>query len=153
MRTWFLLIFMLLRGPGWAQSPLEFRLELEKGTCKLGQPILAHMVLKNSSPNPLHVNARLLVNGPYPFEHEVVMKVTGPDGLMPFALLMRTGPPIPQHYYLLRTGRSISNLVDLAHSYAIRKVGVYRIEAAYENRYPKAWVGRLLAPPVEVRVD
>lgn len=147
---WLLLLCLSL--PGWAQP--RFHVELEKPVTRVGEPIMVRLVLTNPTGQPLRVNRRMLVHRPAPLEHEVIINVSGPEGEVPFRLRMRVGAADPDlHFVTLQPGRSSVVDYDLGYAYGIRTPGTYRAEARYENFDERGWVGKLLAPSLEFRVE
>lgn len=135
---------------------LEFRIEVEPGELKAGQPVPARMTLKNTSDAPVRVNQRLLVNFPKS-PHEVYFDITDEKGeKVPFALLVNAGRPRDTDFAELKPGESVTRAVDLGQAYLTRP-GVYAVKAVYENTHERdgagVWQGRLESNTVAVRVQ
>ena len=135
---------------------LEFRIEVEPGEFKAGQPVPGRMTLKNVSGAPVRVNQRLLVNF-HKSPHEVYFDVTDEKGeKAPFSLLVNAGQPKESDFAELAPGEAVSRAIDLGRAYLTRP-GLFTVKAVYENTHGRegaaVWQGRLESNTLSVRVQ
>jgi hypothetical protein len=138
--------------------PLEVALKA-RTHYPLGDPIPVTITITNLFDPPLLLNGRLLVNHRR-LPGEVSFSITDPDGKRcDFQRLVSPMAVTNEEFVLLARGMSIQRTVDLADFFAMRKKGVYKVQAYYHNEMDlivngsRAWMGQVVSDVNEVSLQ
>jgi hypothetical protein len=141
-------------------SALSLTLALEKEEYILGEKVRARVILKNEGSETLLINKRLAWNSksaPGQFR-EVNFVVTNPAGdELCFMLLINIGAPKDNDFTELYPGEAIEKSYEINRAYQLDTVGIYSVQAVYENQNDPehgimAWKGRLESNVVSFNV-
>ena len=123
---------------------LEFTLELNRATLE------ATFVLANTSPEPVLVNRRLVLNHPAELEvcRQVYLRIRDQAGAeLPFEAFLTVRELTLEDFAPLASGASVQQTCQLQNYYTLARPGHYSIQAFYENAFDttkgEAWKGKL----------
>lgn len=135
--------------------PLELILRLERDRVPVDNPVIAYVVLRNRSNQPLTVNGRLLLNKPFAPEsmRDISFTINGPPDY--FSLVrfnINAGPAEANHFVEIKPGEALERTYTLTKYYSLHEPGIYKIKATYLNTTAhdvlgrQAWIGRVDSP-------
>ena len=127
----------------------------DKSTYRIGEPIVYIILVRNESQTSLLVNTRLLVNYDQTFPHEILLDVTGPDGIeRKLVPIITAAEPVENDFSILEAGSFFLKELYLNPLFDLAMPGAYSIEATYENHFvPEGlspWTGVLYSNPVTI---
>ena len=135
------LLIGLLCATATGAGKLQFTIALSAASYSVGRPVPVAMTLTNVSSAPVRVNGRLAVNDdrePAAFR-EVTFDIRTPSGKhAAFRLDIKRGAARPSDVVSLKPHESVRKTVDLAHYYALRETGTYKVRATYASAAPGA---------------
>jgi hypothetical protein len=139
---------------------LTLTLTAEKETYSTGEPLLVKVVLSNTGPDPVVVNARMSLNAPFTPSafREISFELTDPDGgPVVFEARINRGFPNVEDFQALDPGEQIERAYRLDTYHDLAGPGRYRARAVYQNeRDPedgrRAWKGELRSEEVALTV-
>lgn len=140
------------------EGNLNLSISTDKKEYQMGESIQCTLLLGNVGNQPLVVNKRLVVNYDATFPHEVLFRITGPDGkLLEFIPIIKVGLPEPEDFTTLPPSEFIMSTYELSLYFSFTKEGKYSIQAIYENYYQpvgmKVWKGSITSNIVEIKLS
>ncbi len=140
-------------GAGQAPAGLELDLRIDKASYELGDRVVAYLIFRNRSPDPIVVNVFCMLADPSDCDFRFAVKTPSGRAAPPAAVREPTFPGFfTSRFILVPPGQTGSQEVDVGLYAKFEEEGAYSVEAGYTNRYAgqalgkPVWVGQLRSP-------